>query len=58
MSLMTVPEVGRLRIDPEYTPDCDWCASEENVAWVAKADHWLCDECYEGWEKQVSTEQD
>lgn len=57
MSLMTVPEVGRLRVDPDYTMDCDWCSTDHEVAWVPKADLWLCDDCYDKWRKETRTDE-
>jgi hypothetical protein len=52
MSLMTVPEVGALRVDDEYAPDCDWCSTTHNVLWVSKAQKHLCDDCFEEWSRE------
>lgn len=52
MSLMTLPEVGSLRLDDEHAPDCDWCATTHNVLWVPRAQKHLCDECFEEWRSE------
>ena len=57
MSLMTVPEVGRLRINPEVPFACEWCGDDHNVYFVTKADLYLCDDCYKDW-KKINTHSD
>ena len=51
MSLMTVPEVGRLRVSPDVPFACEWCGDDEQVYFVAKADLYLCDDCYKDWKR-------
>jgi hypothetical protein len=52
--VMTLPEVGSLRVNANYPPDCDWCAETQNVYWIPQANNYLCDECYHEWRRETT----
>jgi hypothetical protein len=52
--VMTLPEVGSLRVNANYPPDCDWCAETQDVYWIPQANNYLCDECYHEWRRETT----